>query len=596
MPSPILEIPIDDKDFKAFIETFKGYQDALKDQPDIWSGVGTSIQETVGVANDFADSLKKQQGALDRITRAESELDRKRDDAGRKSSKRRDDDERHEERANTRRRRVLDQVREYSRNIGEVARKGGGLAVGAIEGELGSIGGGAAGLFGAAGGALGSIPYIGGILGGATMAGFAVMQNMSSARQNAHGLGVNVQTLQGWNDALGPFLPSGSAEHLLSTVSQAQASPGGGGLFARFGIKNAGNRDVSDISAEMLTHAQSYLKSHPGQRGLWGAQALYGGALDTGTLRTLQGMSPKELQEHLSTAKKFATDHNDAEATALKLTKDLSSAELTATGTVDNFGGAVASAAGQVTEAFKSLYGALKPYLDALGKAAPAWKDFESSVSTGAGVGGAIGGPAGALIGGAIAAGAHVIRAGYNAVVGNVTTIPGGASSHTLGELSEYDRIIRSGARALGLGDSSALGQYQIVGETRERVGKALWGSNWASQKFDAAHQEQMARYIWEHDARYGDAHAVFATLRVSGKGAYSRYSFDQIRNRLARGEGGLPQSDTGHVARAVAEGVRKGTIQANGHIQHGGAHVKVKVEQKPGSDVTVAARQMAGR
>lgn len=604
MAVPILEIPIDDKDFKAFVETFKKYQEELKAQPAAWDNVSSSIRDTVGVADDFASSLQKQIDAIEAVTRAEERRENKREDSARKKKKDQDDGDRHEEQQNTRRRQALDQVREYSRNVGSIAKQVGTHAIGAI-------GGGAAGLFGAAGSIMSGIPIVGGVLGATAMAGFEVMRNMNSARQNAHGLGVNVQTLQGWQNAMGPYLPAGSAEHLLSTVSQAQASPGGGGLFARFGIRNSGNRDVSDISAEMLTHAQKYLKSNPGQKGLWGAQALFGGALDTGTLRTLQTMSPKELKEQLEAVKKFAKEHADAEKTALELTQALSKAEVEATGIVDTFGKVVAKSADELTKAFKRLFEVIDKEAAAKDGGTPSlWEDPW---------GWATRKTQDAMLGGGLNMGGKNPRsgdfnsnfvdplkkwwarttgsdsAGYDAVVGHVASIPGGASTKTLGELEGYNKAIRARARAAGLGNSSALGQYQIVGGTRERVGKRLYGANWKNVKFDPQHQEEMAKHIWENDARYGNAHAVFASLPNSKKGAYAAYDWEHIRGFLAKGEGGLPKSDTGHAGKAVAEAVKKGVVAAHKSAQGGSGHVKIKVQQKPGSDVTVSGRQLAG-
>lgn len=603
MAAPILEIPIDDKDFKAFVETFKRYQEELKAQPEVWGNVNSSIRDTVGAADDFASSLQKQIDAIEAVTRAEGNRENKREDSARKKKKDRDDEDRHEEQQKSRRRQALDQVREYSRNIGDIARKTGGH----VEGAIGAIGGGAAGLFSAAGGIMSAIPVVGGVLGASAMAGFAVMQKMNSDRQNAHGLGVNVQTLQGWQNAMGPYLPAGSAEHLLSTVSQAQATPGGGGLFARFGIRNSGNRDVSDISAEMLMNAQKYLKANPGQKGLWGAQALYGKALDTGTLRTLQTMSPKELKEQLDTVKKFAKEHADAEKTALELTQALSKAEIEATGIVDTFGKVVAKSADQLTEVFKRLFEVIdKEAAKKDGRPEGFWDGQAWDVQK-------------AVLGSGLNMGGKNPRSGdfnsnfvdpikrwwsrtmgsdsvgYDAVVGHVASIPGGASSKTLGELHALNPLIRAGAKAIGLGNSSALGQYQIVGDTRERVGKRLYGANWKNVKFDPQHQEEMAAYIWEHEARYKNAHAVFASLPNSKKGAYAAYDWKSIRGILAKGEGGLPKSDTGHVAKAVANAVKKGVVNANKSTGGASGHVKIKVQQKPGSDVTVSGRQLAG-
>lgn len=587
MPTPVLEIPIDDKDFKAFIETFKKYQDELKNQPAIWDNIGGSVRDSVSVANDFADSLSKQVEAVEKVARAEEHRDRKREDSSRKKRKDRDDEDRDEERASNRRRRAVDQVREYARNIGDIAKKGGSWAVGAAEGALGAVGGGAAGLFGAAGGLLKGIPVVGGLLGGAAMAGYETMSYLNTSRQRAGSLGVSVGSLQGWQDALGPSLPAGSAENLLSTVSQAQATPGQWGLFGRFGIKgNIQNRGVDDLSAEMLTNAQKYMQSHHGAAGWAGANAQFGGAMDTGMLRTLQGMSPKELQGDIANAKKFAAEHKDADKSALKATQDISAAELTASGLVDQFGAKVTSAADQLTTAFKALYQSLGPFINGLKN----WQDFKP----------------GSLLDvhsnkekpikndprGEVFNFGKFAQSGYDSIVGHVMSIAGGVSSLTLGALQGYDSAIRAKARAEGLGNSSAIGQYQIVGTTREQVGKSLWGKDWKNQKFDANHQEQMAAYIWEKYARYGDAHAQFASLPDSRKGAYASFDFDHIRGRLARGEGGLPASDTAH---HMAEAVKKGVIQVHHKLSHGTAHVKVKVQQKPGSDVTVSARQLAG-
>ena len=602
MPTPVLEVAVDDTEFKAFIATFQKYQEQLKKQPEAWQGVNQGISDSKTSADEFASSMGTLVDAVNRLTAAEDAREQKRQQA--EELKKRDAERRRREDQDEadRQRSVINRVRDYSRNVGEVVKKtGGGIfgsLGGAAEGAIGHIGGGAGGVFGALGGALSGIPLVGGILGGLAVAGYGVMSTLNNTQRQAHSMGVDTQTLQAWQTSrLGHQLPQGAVDSLLNTVSEAQASPGGGGLFGRFGVKNYNTKNVGDISGEMLINAQKYLKEHPGSQGLWGAKSLYGGALDTGTLRILQQMSPKDLKDSLDEMKKFAKDNSNAEDAATKATNDLTGAEQFATKVMNKFGGAMTSAIDQVTNALKDLFNSIQPFL----KIQKDWKAFSDDTSfanTAALVGDFVPGP------GTIKPGDNKGR-GYDTTVAHIRS-PVPISSMNIDQLLQYGagtlipttRSMGIGRDKRGLVGSSATGLYQITGETITNHAAFLrqkFGNMWRLHKYDANFQDALAEQIFNENKK-GDLASIWTSLHDHRAGAYSRFSFAQIKGMLARGEsGGMPQADTGHVAKAVENAVKKGTMQA--HRATGQTHQKVmvKTQSKPGSDVTVSARQLAG-
>lgn len=596
MPVPIIEINVDDKAFKAFTATFNKYQYELKQQPKVWAGVNQGIAKTKETADDFATSMGVLVEAVNKLADAEAVRDLKAQKIEDREKRTREERKRSEEQEAERQRSVLNRVREYSRNVGDIARQGGKWAGQAAEGAFGGLTGGAAGLFGAGAGILRGIPLVGGVLGGLATAGFEAMSNLNNTQRAAHSVGVNAQTLQGWQTTLGLKLPQGAAENLLSTVSEAQSSPGGGGLFGRFGIKDYNNRGVSDMSAEMLEKAQAFLHGHPGAQGMWRAKTLYGGAMDTGTLRTLQGMSKGELDSAIADMKKFAKNNANAEDAATKATNELSSAEQLATGMLDKFAGGMTTALDQVTQSLKSLYDVIQPFLhvqkawQAYKQAVPHMFDVHSDKP------GPIpqGDPRGEVFNfsksmsgigkwlanevGANADGSFWSRADRNNNPGNI--MRGNSYNHYATKADGFSAM----ANQLSI-DYNKHGAHSIAALINGS--DHPWASEYARGNTHAGTMNYIAHVAKALGVR-GDQNIDLNDKAVLARVAKAMYEFESGH------KAGMPTSDTGHVAKAVEHAVKSGVMAAHKQMHHG-HHIKIKTQSKPGSDTVVSARQLAG-
>lgn len=155
--------------------------------------------------------------------------------------------------------------------------------------------------------------------------------------------------------------------------------------------------------------------------------------------------------------------------------------------------------------------------------------------------------PAGGAI--AAAAGGGTGGAGYNRIVGDVVQPPKPVTSMTISELKNFgDTVVIPATRAmspakraqLGLTGnlgSSAMGQYQIIGDTAIRYAKKL-GLDPNTTVFTPEVQDRLAEAIF-NDAKGGNLKAVFASVPNATPGAYKNASWADMREFIARGEGG---------------------------------------------------------
>jgi hypothetical protein len=116
-------------------------------------------------------------------------------------------------------------------------------------------------------------------------------------------------------------------------------------------------------------------------------------------------------------------------------------------------------------------------------------------------------------------------------------------SQSSMGELYDFGREVlipntrdnkQLGLEGTGKG-SSALGAYQIVGDTMQSVGKQLYGDKWRDVQFTPEVQENLAKKIYE-DADKKNLHNVWTSLPQKD---YSGSSWEDIRDTIMRGESG---------------------------------------------------------
>jgi hypothetical protein len=116
-------------------------------------------------------------------------------------------------------------------------------------------------------------------------------------------------------------------------------------------------------------------------------------------------------------------------------------------------------------------------------------------------------------------------------------------SQSPMGELYDFGREVlipnTRNNEQLGLGGtgkgSSALGAYQIVGSTMQRVGSQLYGDKWRDVQFTPEVQENLARRIYE-EADKKNLHNVWTSLPQKD---YSGSTWEDIRGTIMKGESG---------------------------------------------------------
>jgi hypothetical protein len=133
----------------------------------------------------------------------------------------------------------------------------------------------------------------------------------------------------------------------------------------------------------------------------------------------------------------------------------------------------------------------------------------------------------------------------YNTILGNgkygSTDRP--ITQMTMGELYDFGRNTlipntrdneQLGLKGTGKG-SSAVGAYQIVGDTMQDIGSKLYGDNWRNTQFSPEVQDAMAKVIYDR-ADKTNLHKVWTSLP---KGDYSNSSFDDMKGVIQKGESG---------------------------------------------------------
>ncbi len=113
----------------------------------------------------------------------------------------------------------------------------------------------------------------------------------------------------------------------------------------------------------------------------------------------------------------------------------------------------------------------------------------------------------------------------------------------SLGEVSKFqkDKLIPATRGKVGAGPdqgTGAAGAYQITYGTLKQYAPKLFGENWRSVTYTPENQERLAEAIY-NDARNGDLQKTWASLPSNKPGEYSNVPWEQVRNKIARGESG---------------------------------------------------------
>lgn len=248
MADPVLRIPVDDAAFKRYVEAFQRYQQALGEQPGMWTNVNEHVLEVANAGDVLLETIQRQVDAVTRLGLVEERnAQRKRKDA------RDHNDE--EQRASRWRQRALESVDQLTRGGNAAAR-----AFSTISGGGGLYGG--IGSFG---------KHLGGDVGAAITlvtdvlsAGYKASKGVSDKGQTAIGIGTNVGQMSGFNNYLGKFTDTQSG---LAATANALGDPSQWASFAKLGVKQRPGQSVSDVYADIVRKATDVAKQATDSNG-----------------------------------------------------------------------------------------------------------------------------------------------------------------------------------------------------------------------------------------------------------------------------------------------------------------------------------------
>lgn len=128
----------------------------------------------------------------------------------------------------------------------------------------------------------------------------------------------------------------------------------------------------------------------------------------------------------------------------------------------------------------------------------------------------------------------------YEAKASGFTAVPD--SVKTLGQASDFAlQVNEANKKRTGTAGSSAMGLYQIVGDTMRKAAPKVLGPNWRNEAFNPENQDKMARYIFE--SNNGSAAALrkqWVSLDPKTAEMVRRLPWEQARDIIARGESGI--------------------------------------------------------
>lgn len=253
MPEPVLRIPVDDEAFQRYMEAFGRYQEQLREQPEMWEDVNSSVRDGIAANLSLADAIGASVAAAVRLGDVQERNAQRR----RKDSQ---DEDAEQQRASTWRRKALDHVQELSRTSASIVRGFGNFASGAN---------GTGGLFSMVsdvgkglGGTLGGIVNL---VGHALNAGYEINNAVSEKGLFARGIGTSISGQEGFQNNLGRLV---NTDQGIDAVMNARGNASQWADFARLGVRgftdpSKSNTDLyADVLRQQARIAQRYTKGN----------------------------------------------------------------------------------------------------------------------------------------------------------------------------------------------------------------------------------------------------------------------------------------------------------------------------------------------
>jgi Phage tail lysozyme len=274
MPKSILEIEVNDEQFRSYLATFNRYQEQMKQMPGPWKETG---EETAAVAVSIAAMTTALDLHYDKVRRL-AELEKEEAEARKKADeehKRRLEEESDIEKDNeARRRKTITQTKEIAKNVADTAMSLGKWAVG----------GGLAGLVGGALGLWGLDKFV---------------EDIGRERRLAQGFGVSTGERQALSIQMSRYFDVNSN---LENIAEAQADPSKRWAFSAMGVNPTG-KDPAQLALEMATRARTIFMAGRGNEQYAQAHGLLN-FYSMDELRRLQMTKPGDLAASVAATRK----------------------------------------------------------------------------------------------------------------------------------------------------------------------------------------------------------------------------------------------------------------------------------------------------
>jgi Phage tail lysozyme len=285
MPKSILEIEVNDEQFRAYVETFNRYQEQLKQMPSPWKDVGqeasavvTSIAAMSTALDLHYDKVRK----LAELEKEEAEEKKKADEEHKRRLEEQSDIEKDNE---ARRRKAIDQTKAIAKNVADTAIS---LGKWALLGEGAALIGGALGLWGLD----------------------KFVEGIGRERQMAQGLGVTTGERQGLSIQMSRYF---NVNSVLENIAEAQADPAKRWTFSAMGVNQTG-KDPAQLALEMATRAREIFVQGRGNEQYARAHGLLN-VYSMDELRTLAATRPQDLATSVGAARRdFAFGLSDKDS------------------------------------------------------------------------------------------------------------------------------------------------------------------------------------------------------------------------------------------------------------------------------------------
>jgi hypothetical protein len=243
LPKSILEIQVDDSQFRKYVEAFDKYRDQLKQMPGPWQETGESIKLGAAGIAAMTVALDLHYDKARKLAELEEKAAEERLKADEEHSRQLDEQASKEKEAERRRDKAIEQTKKIAKNMLDI-----GVSIGKW-----ALFGGAASL----------------VAGAFTMWGLdKFAAGIGREREMAQGVGVSIGERQALNVQMSRYF---NVNSVLENIAESRADPGRRAVFAAMGINPQGKSNA-DLALEMATKARELYQQSGGNEAYLNAR------------------------------------------------------------------------------------------------------------------------------------------------------------------------------------------------------------------------------------------------------------------------------------------------------------------------------------